>query len=981
MATNPLITHGAALDKPARYVPIFTNRFFTGLWTQRNPLRDAATPYLYEKFYSGSRYESLLGGSNCEISNRLTLCRRPGAIVYNSQSFPAINRFYSFRKLQGSNEQIQLIADTGTANGFIYDATGPNTKTAIFNKSASAGEAYFQSIGNILYFGDGAETAKYLNTTSGWTTQNWGIASGGGSAYSATAGAGTNGGGAGQAWTNPGNVTSAVSFAAVSISAPATAAKNAGTGTAVSWLNPENCGSTMNYATRTVPSTSIGVSDDLIGSQFGFSIPNTATINGVLFTFNAYHYSQFGGASIGTNQVQLYYSGSPIGTAKSVTDTWNSTGQNWNYGGSSDMWGAPLTAAIVNDPSFGARMNMFYDTSSGVNRGYVDAYQITVYYTVGSGPSYSQSLQASGFGFSVPSNLVPSGFSVTFDTESDGPSMQVQLMVGLTPVGTAKTVGPVGTSPVNISLGSVSDDWGTNATGGISASSVNGSGFGVQFVAGSGAGTAQVRNVHITVNVSGAPSVVPTGSGAMTVTKNLLYVYCYGNSLTAHVSNPTPAASTGPFTNKAYVAVTLAASSDPQVNQIRVFRTTDGGTSFLELPTSPYPNVTQTVNDAAGDPGSSVFPQLNPFSVAPTGLDNSPPPTSLVRLIYHNSRIWGVVGNTVYFSLPPNYNIGVGAESFPPTNTFVFPSAVIRLVPTSIGILVYTVLDIYVILGNGATIPYYVSIFCRNIGLSHYDAITEAGTEQILLSSTGECVRFDPSAAINALTGIPNGQLDRQQIGFPIGDVLQNSFDPTKAYVAWHVHGSLDQALYVADGSTGWYRWAISVMPEQSAAWSPFAQIVGGAGCVQSTEVFPGDVELLIGPVSSGPILKRSLTTWLDNGAAYNWYANVGNIVLAQPGQLAKVDFVTVDCNASNNGQVVGVSSLFDEISGSFQSYSNPVNDPVYLPPSTSILGKRYYFANPTPSVGRHVQLQFSGSAQNTADELLSYTIYGAIET
>src|SRR5947209_15986052 len=104
---NPLEQAGAVRD-PSKYAPIHTNRFFTGLWTHRSPLRDAATPFLYEKFYSGSRYDSLIGGLNCELSSRLTLRRRPGHSVYNSQTFPAIKRFYEFRQFSALTETIRV---------------------------------------------------------------------------------------------------------------------------------------------------------------------------------------------------------------------------------------------------------------------------------------------------------------------------------------------------------------------------------------------------------------------------------------------------------------------------------------------------------------------------------------------------------------------------------------------------------------------------------------------------------------------------------------------------------------------------------------------------------------------------------------------------------------------------------------------------------------------------------------------------------
>jgi hypothetical protein len=162
--SSPLSQAGA-VGTPSKFAPLHTNRFFTGLWTQRNPLRDAATPFLYEKFYSGSRFDSIIDGLNVEITPRLTLARRCGHSVYNSQTFTAINRFYEFRTFSTSAEIIHVMADC-ISN--VYDATGPNLKKNILTKTAGAGSTYFQSVGNMLFMGNGVDQKKWVQTTKQW---------------------------------------------------------------------------------------------------------------------------------------------------------------------------------------------------------------------------------------------------------------------------------------------------------------------------------------------------------------------------------------------------------------------------------------------------------------------------------------------------------------------------------------------------------------------------------------------------------------------------------------------------------------------------------------------------------------------------------------------------------------------------------------------------------------------------------------------
>src|SRR5271167_3607982 len=101
--SNPLEQAGA-VHGPSEYATLTMEGHITGLWTQRSPLRDADVPYLYGKFYSASRFDSLIDGINREITSRLTNARRPGLSPYNTNTFPAINSFYSYKCIQNGEE-------------------------------------------------------------------------------------------------------------------------------------------------------------------------------------------------------------------------------------------------------------------------------------------------------------------------------------------------------------------------------------------------------------------------------------------------------------------------------------------------------------------------------------------------------------------------------------------------------------------------------------------------------------------------------------------------------------------------------------------------------------------------------------------------------------------------------------------------------------------------------------------------------------
>ena len=166
--------NGGQPQKPTKSASLYTGRFFQGLNTNRSPLRMGGMTWIYEKFYGGQN-DALIGGLNTEISNRLTLCRRPGNPVYvnpttavPSATFDDVDRFESFHLLGPTTEDIDVMIDTIGTNGgdqpSIWtglDATGVrgtfpggSKKQLVFQKTV-AQQAFMESVGNTLFFGDG----------------------------------------------------------------------------------------------------------------------------------------------------------------------------------------------------------------------------------------------------------------------------------------------------------------------------------------------------------------------------------------------------------------------------------------------------------------------------------------------------------------------------------------------------------------------------------------------------------------------------------------------------------------------------------------------------------------------------------------------------------------------------------------------------------------------------------------------------------
>src|ERR1017187_10281741 len=90
---------GGQPQKAPKYAPIYSGRFFNGLNTNRSPLRAASASHIYEKFYSDTSGDALIAGLNIEISNRLTLVRRPGNPIYdtNHHTYNNPDSFDEFR--------------------------------------------------------------------------------------------------------------------------------------------------------------------------------------------------------------------------------------------------------------------------------------------------------------------------------------------------------------------------------------------------------------------------------------------------------------------------------------------------------------------------------------------------------------------------------------------------------------------------------------------------------------------------------------------------------------------------------------------------------------------------------------------------------------------------------------------------------------------------------------------------------------------
>ncbi len=135
---------GGQPQKSPRYAPIYTGRVFNGLYTNRSPLRGAASALL-ETFYKLNYGDVMIAGANVEVSNRLTLVRRPGNPEFSANSYTDIQAFDEFRINKAAADAfgttLEEIFTMISEPGALY-AEMNGTNELVFADAAAQGQTY-----------------------------------------------------------------------------------------------------------------------------------------------------------------------------------------------------------------------------------------------------------------------------------------------------------------------------------------------------------------------------------------------------------------------------------------------------------------------------------------------------------------------------------------------------------------------------------------------------------------------------------------------------------------------------------------------------------------------------------------------------------------------------------------------------------------------------------------------------------------------
>lgn len=574
-----------------------------------------------------------------------------------------------------------------------------------------------------------------------------------------------------------------------------------------------------------------------------------------------------------------------------------STNRKWDPTNGLSNWGitAPANAVTLStDPVYagaGAGTNW---TNPGNATGKPDqAYAVF-------NTTSQDKLKLTTYGLAIPAGANITGFIVNvtghgLSTTSTERGVDVGITTdGSTVAGSAKTANALNLgTDTTVQLGGSGDLWGNTS---ISISQAQASTFGVII--------SKSTSTANEIDIDAASIVVYwTATNGVNAQTGWTYQECYGNSATAHVSSPSPISNSTGTVSGTSVGVKVTASADAQVNQIHVFRTTDGGGgNFFEISGSPFANSSTTVYDTTTDAALDV----QTANIAPIPTFNDPPPAWL-GVTYWVGRVWGIDGSVktkVWFTGLEEINIGVNEECVPSGadgNFWSFNQQAIGL--AAIG-------DQYLLVFCGGVIHYLSGdtrdTFRRRV-LSN-----RRGTRNLATIATNGTMAawLDSSKQIWATDG--------QQLQEPGQDIRTDlkTVTPANCSSTFHVSGEFHWFVF----STGTQ---IFVYDMDTDMWMPPWSVA--TTCIYSGETSAGNYDLLA--AIGGQIYKLTPGTFNDAGTTFQWKAILSNFNLVpdygkrfsfgalgmydEPSRLGQPDMIATESNLADS--IATVKILIDD--------------------------------------------------------------------
>jgi hypothetical protein len=581
-------------------------------------------------------------------------------------------------------------------------------------------------------------------------------------------------------------------------------------------------------------------------------------------------------------------------------------------------------------------------------------------------------IQATSYGFNASGTITGIQIVLTafqnMTLNTNQAQCSFQLIYNGNPIGVVKFSNIRTGGAFTTILGSSSDLWGISPSPTI----INDATFGIQIIprCGKEAGAAQPTAATfffdccqisiwylggISVSVSGTVGTFGASNGGYS------YVQCYVTT-SGNVSSPTPASAyTGNFSTKLGVNVTLVASTDPQVINIRLFRTTDGGGGvFFEVQGSPYPNVSGVVVDNTSDANLSVI-------TAPTFGFNDPPPPQQ-GFVWFANRIWGFQNNTVYFTDWEELNIGVAEEcsvSGPAGNFWKFDGEVTALSVAQDGVIIYTAGSIYKIDGDSLD-TFRRTTVAHGLGCRNRATIARLGAMTAFLANTNSIWTTDTNS-LQELSQVIQPTLD--------------DIDHTQADMTFHIQGQ-ERWLVLCDAGHN----QTLAYDTNTNQWMPPWSVVGTS--LASVETSPGDWQLFLAQEGTNTLLEMTPNAYLDNGVAYpamlktnpqpiiNEHLGQGSAYIdlyypQNPGQIAYMEYFGADFNAILPSDVL-YEFDDDPATAEYKSILSQMKDAPLKPQGVNVKNMWYYARQ---GEGRRISLQVTWWNRNENFKLYTMTL------
>lgn len=158
---------------------------------------------------------------------------------------------------------------------------------------------------------------------------------------------------------------------------PATGSTDSGSGN-FTWNNPSNITAQDAVYAASTMSTG-GVTDNLNASNYGFSLPNSAVINGIVVDISGL---RSGLTTLTDSSVKLLKAGTAGGNNNSAGASWGTSSATHSFGSSADLWGQTWTPSDINNSGFGVQYIASRGGTTGITDLDIDSIQITIYYSL-----------------------------------------------------------------------------------------------------------------------------------------------------------------------------------------------------------------------------------------------------------------------------------------------------------------------------------------------------------------------------------------------------------------------------------------------------------------------------------------------------------------------------------------------------------------------------------------------------------------------